>query len=71
MTTHSPQGPNKEAVERMFNEIARSYDRINTLLSFGTDKRWRRMLVEMVAEGGAREILDLAAGTGEVTVGIA
>ena len=55
----------------MFNEIARSYDRINTLLSFGTDKRWRRMLVEMVAEGGAREILDLAAGTGEVTVGIA
>ena len=71
MTTHSPQGPNKEAVERMFNEIARSYDRINTLLSFGTDKRWRRMLVEMVAEGGAREILDLAAGTGEVTVGLA
>ncbi len=55
----------------MFNEIARSYDRINTLLSFGTDDRWRRKLVGMVAKSGAQEILDLAAGTGEVTIGLA
>ena len=71
MATPTPKGPNKEAVERMFNEIARSYDSINTLLSFGTDGRWRKKLVGLIAERGAKEILDLAAGTGEVTVGLA
>lgn len=71
MATLTPKGPNKEAVERMFNEIARSYDSINTLLSFGTDDRWRKRLVGLIAERGAKEILDLAAGTGEVTVGLA
>lgn len=71
MAILSPKGPDKQAVEQMFNEIARSYDLINTLLSFGTDSRWRKRLVGMVAEGGAKEILDLAAGTGEVTVRLA
>lgn len=71
MAILSPKGPNKEAVEQMFNEIARSYDRINSLLSFGTDSRWRRRLVRMVSEGAPKEILDLAAGTGEVTVRLA
>lgn len=66
--TQSTQGPDKAAVERMFNEIARSYDRINTLLSFGTDRRWRKGLVKLVEEGRHSEILDLAAGTGEVSL---
>lgn len=64
----NPKGPNKDAVERMFNDIARTYDPINTLLSFGIDRRWRKKLVRRVAECGASEILDLAAGTGEVTL---
>ena len=67
----TPQGPNKEAVGRMFNEIARSYDPINTLLSFGTDRRWRRLLVRGVVKDNPRHILDLAAGTGEVTLPLA
>lgn len=71
METQNPQGPNKQAVGTMFNEIARSYDRINTLLSFGTDRRWRKGLIRDIAASGAKEILDLAAGTGEVTVGLA
>lgn len=71
MEKQNPQGPNKEAVGTMFNEIARSYDRINTLLSFGTDRRWRKGLIESVAECAPREILDLAAGTGEISIGLA
>lgn len=55
----------------MFNNIATSYDPINTLLSFGTDHRWRKRLVERVAKECPRKILDLAAGTGEVTIRLA
>lgn len=71
MEQHNPQGPNKEAVGTMFNEIARSYDAINSLLSFGTDSKWRRGLIRDVAESGAKDILDLAAGTGEMSIGLA
>lgn len=71
METLTPKGPNKQAVEEMFDNIARSYDAINTLLSFGVDGRWRRGLIKRVAAQGPVEILDLAAGTGEMTVGLA
>lgn len=67
----NPKGPDKGAVRRMFDKIAPSYDPINSLLSFGTDHRWRRLLVARVAQDHPDKVLDLAAGTGEVTIRLA
>lgn len=52
----------------MFAEVAPRYDRLNRILSFGMDGRWRRALAAAVREAGARRVLDLAAGTGDVTL---
>ena len=58
-------------VRRMFGEIAHRYDLLNTLLSFGQDRRWRRLAIRMleIPEKGA--LLDAAAGTADVALAAA
>lgn len=53
---------------RMFNKIAGSYDMMNTVLSFGMDKKWRRKLVKKSAVTKNSAVLDIATGTGEQLV---
>jgi len=48
----------------MFARLAPDYDRLNTLLTFGLDRRWRRALVEAVGVGSGHRVLDVGAGTG-------
>ena len=56
----------------MFNAIAPDYDRMNHIMSFSIDRRWRRKAVCAIAD--CREplrILDVAAGTGDFAIAIA
>jgi ubiquinone/menaquinone biosynthesis C-methylase UbiE len=53
-------------VEAMFNAIAPTYERVNTLASFGQDARWRRRAVRSVQLSGGETILDVCCGTGDV-----
>jgi len=56
----------------MFDRIARRYDRLNRVLSFGLDRRWRRNLVASMAPIEAGElVLDLATGTADVALALA
>jgi len=59
----------------MFGRIAPGYDAANRILSFGVDTLWRRTLVrgveEAFAPGSCRRILDLAAGTYDVSLALA
>ncbi len=52
-------------VRRMFDRIARRYDRANRLMSMGIDLRWRRQALRaLLADlGPAPRMLDLGAGT--------
>lgn len=51
-------------VAAMFDEVAPTYDLTNSLLSFGQDRFWRRIVRKQVAPKSGQKILDLAAGTG-------
>ena len=51
-------------VSAMFDGVAARYDLLNSLLSLGRDRGWRRETVTAVAARPGERILDLAAGTG-------
>jgi demethylmenaquinone methyltransferase/2-methoxy-6-polyprenyl-1,4-benzoquinol methylase len=55
-------------VARMFDTVARRYDRTNDILSLGQDRRWRKRVVRLVDPRPGELILDLAAGTGTSSV---
>lgn len=55
-------------VAAMFDGVAARYDRTNSLLSFGSDRRWRRLVHRALDLRPGQRVLDLAAGTGTSTV---
>ncbi|HIW98013.1 MAG TPA: bifunctional demethylmenaquinone methyltransferase/2-methoxy-6-polyprenyl-1,4-benzoquinol methylase UbiE [Candidatus Tidjanibacter gallistercoris] len=61
----------KAQVRAMFDSIAPKYDLLNHLLSFGVDRLWRRRMVGAVAAAAPEEVLDVAAGTGDVAIAMA
>lgn len=52
----------------MFDETAARYDLLNTLMTGGRDRHWRRQVVRAVGATPGERILDLAAGTGTSSV---
>jgi demethylmenaquinone methyltransferase/2-methoxy-6-polyprenyl-1,4-benzoquinol methylase len=55
------------AVQSMFDRIARRYDLLNRIISFRLDSRWRLAAIQTLPEGPESRILDLGAGTGDLT----
>jgi demethylmenaquinone methyltransferase/2-methoxy-6-polyprenyl-1,4-benzoquinol methylase len=56
-----------EWVRRMFARIVPGYDRVNSVMTFGMDRRWRRATVAAVAPADALA-LDVATGTAELAI---
>ncbi len=56
---------------RMFSKIARRYDLLNHVLSLNIDRLWRRWAVATAALPPGGRVLDVCAGTGDVSVGFA
>src|SRR5580658_1409494 len=54
------------AICSMFGRIASRYDLANRVLSGGLDRRWRARLVGAVCRSGARSVVDVATGSGDV-----
>mgnify|MGYP003350093045 CR=1 FL=1 len=59
--------PSEKAVvvRAMFDRIAPHYDRMNRLLTWGMDQRWRRRTLDVLALAPGERVLDLACGTGD------
>jgi demethylmenaquinone methyltransferase/2-methoxy-6-polyprenyl-1,4-benzoquinol methylase len=57
-------------VARMFDAVAPHYDRMNAVMTFGQERRWRRVVAAELAVGAGDTVLDLAAGTGASSVAI-
>ncbi len=61
-----PVGDKQKLVGEVFTSVARNYDLMNDLMSFGTHRLWKR---HFVATSGVRRgdrVLDLAGGTGDI-----
>jgi demethylmenaquinone methyltransferase / 2-methoxy-6-polyprenyl-1,4-benzoquinol methylase len=61
------------SVRRMFSDIAPRYDLLNHLLTLNMDRRWRRLAVDGLLEGGdmSGRYLDACAGTLDMAAEIA
>ena len=57
-----------EEVERMFDNIAPTYDKLNHRLSWDIDKWWRKKAIRHLAAFKPRRILDVATGTGDFAI---
>jgi demethylmenaquinone methyltransferase / 2-methoxy-6-polyprenyl-1,4-benzoquinol methylase len=55
----------------MFDRIARRYDRVNTVLSMGTDAGWRRRAARETRLQPGGSALDVACGSGKLTAELA
>ena len=55
----------------MFDRIARRYDRVNTVISMGTDGGWRRRAARATGLRAGGSALDVACGSGKLTAELA
>jgi len=71
-TDQLPEGDEKVAAVRdMFDAIAPKYDRLNRIISFRLDVRWRKRAVRDLALPAGSSVIDLASGTGDLCVDLA
>lgn len=54
------------SIKRMFGSISRRYDLLNTLMTFGRDRIWRRRVVKQAELPHEGILLDAGAGTGMI-----
>ena len=62
-----PESPHGEPrlIAAMFSRIARRYDLLNHLLSFGLDLRWRNLMADLALLRQGDHALDVATGTAD------
>ena len=68
--TIKPYGAGEKAaqVERMFDNIAPTYDKLNHRLSWDIDKGWRRKAIRQLEPYKPQTLLDIATGTGDFAI---
>ena len=62
------EGEKAQQVERMFDNIAPSYDKLNHRLSWNIDKGWRHKAIKQLAPYEPKTLLDIATGTGDFAI---
>ena len=55
-------------VSAVFNSVATNYDLMNNLMSMGLHHVWKRILIETTTLKTKSKILDIAAGTADITI---
>jgi demethylmenaquinone methyltransferase/2-methoxy-6-polyprenyl-1,4-benzoquinol methylase len=65
------RAPEGEQVRRMFDRIAPVYDPLNSLMTAGLHRQWRRRTAALTIRTPGDRVLDIAAGTGDLTIELA
>jgi demethylmenaquinone methyltransferase/2-methoxy-6-polyprenyl-1,4-benzoquinol methylase len=63
-----PEKEKEKKVLRHFNSVARRYDFMNTLLSFGIHYIWKRVAINCMCLKPGDRILDVCGGTGDLSI---
>jgi demethylmenaquinone methyltransferase/2-methoxy-6-polyprenyl-1,4-benzoquinol methylase len=63
--------PSPAPLHGMFTAVPPRYDLINHVITLGMDARWRRLAAMVCLEAKPRRVLDLACGTGDLSIAIA
>ncbi|HET7300039.1 MAG TPA: bifunctional demethylmenaquinone methyltransferase/2-methoxy-6-polyprenyl-1,4-benzoquinol methylase UbiE [Oleiagrimonas sp.] len=61
-----PLAEKQKLVGQVFTSVARNYDLMNDLMSFGIHRLWKRHFVAMSGIRKGDKVLDLAGGTGDI-----
>lgn len=61
-----PEGEKAKLVGEVFTSVARKYDVMNDLMSFGLHRVWKRYFVGTSGVRAGDRVLDLAGGTGDI-----
>ncbi len=59
------EGGKKEQVANMFNNISKTYDMLNRMMTMGIDTIWRKKAIRSLRSIHPQLILDVATGTGD------
>jgi demethylmenaquinone methyltransferase/2-methoxy-6-polyprenyl-1,4-benzoquinol methylase len=62
-----PVKEKQERVRAVFDSVAERYDLMNDLMSLGIHRLWKRRLIELAGVRHGQRVLDLAAGTGDLS----
>jgi demethylmenaquinone methyltransferase / 2-methoxy-6-polyprenyl-1,4-benzoquinol methylase len=68
ITPYNTGEEKKEQVAQMFDNIANRYDLLNSILSLGIHKGWRKKCVNLLRAKNPQSILDVATGTGDFAI---
>ena len=69
ITPYNNLDSKKDQVAQMFDNIAFRYDFLNSLLSLGIHKGWRKKCISLISEKNPKYILDVATGTADFAIG--
>jgi demethylmenaquinone methyltransferase/2-methoxy-6-polyprenyl-1,4-benzoquinol methylase len=67
----APGAPRAAKVNDLFAAIARRYDLLNDLQSFGLHRRWKHRVAVLAAAAPGARALDLCCGTGDIAFALA
>ncbi len=70
MTPDQAGSPSKP-LHSMFTAVPRHYDLVNTIITWGLDKRWRARAARECLKSQPVKLLDLCCGTGDLMITIA
>lgn len=70
-TFYAPGEQRAEKVQSLFATIAKRYDLINDLQSFGIHRRWKHQVVNLARVTNGDRALDVCCGTGDITFALA
>jgi len=65
---YNSDGGKKDQIEKMFDNVAPTYDLLNRVLSLGIDESWRKKAIAKFDPTKAKNLLDVATGTADIAI---
>ena len=61
----------RKGVQKLYKDVASTYEVVNHIATFGLDMRWRRRAVKGIVAMNGKLWLDVCCGTGEMSINLA